>query len=98
MADAELGGAFGLKLDQMAEIIAKPLHRAAVEAGPESRLAHSLAAALGHALVIIGNARDHVNVRVDVIHVILTIVVWAFPRWHRNRGRKPAGCVRPGRR
>src|SRR5262249_26019641 len=98
MANAELGGTFGLELDQMAEIIAKALHRAAIEAGPESRLAHGLAAALGHALVIVGATRNHVNVRIDVVHVILTIVVWAFPKWRRNRGRKPAGCVRRGRR
>src|SRR6266566_4567320 len=72
MADAELGGSFRLHLDEVAEIIAKSFRRTAVEPGPKRRLAHRLTAALGHALVVVGDAGDHVDVRVDVIwHRIL---------------------------
>ena len=67
VADAELGGPFRLDLGEVAEVIAKALGRAAVEAGPEGRLAHRHAAALGHALVVVGDAGDHVDVRVDVV-------------------------------
>src|SRR5262249_46935820 len=36
------------------------------EPGPEGGLADRRAAALGHALVVVGNARDHGDVRGDV--------------------------------
>jgi len=66
--DAELGGAFGLELGQMAEVVAEPFGGAAIETGPERRLANGDAAALSHALIVVGHARDHVDVRVDVVH------------------------------
>src|ERR1700730_17518320 len=66
MADAELGRALGFILREMTEIVAKPLHRAAIEAGPEGRLAQRYAAALGHALIVVGDPRDHMDVRVDI--------------------------------
>src|SRR5262249_46092955 len=65
--DAELGGAFRLVLGQVAEVVAEALDGAAVEAGPVGGLAQGHAAALGHALVGVGDAGDHVNVRVDVV-------------------------------
>src|SRR5438552_18722690 len=66
MADAELGRALRLELREMTEIIAKPLHRAPIETCPEGGFAQRHAAALRHALVVVGNPRDHVDVRVDV--------------------------------
>ena len=66
MADAELGGPLRLDLGEMAEVIAKALGGAAIEPGPEGRLADGDAAALGHAMVVVGDAGDHVDVRVDV--------------------------------
>src|SRR6516165_6013872 len=68
MTDAELGGAFRFEVGQMPEIIVKALSRSAVEAGPESRFAERDTAALGHALIVIRDPRDHVDVRIDVIH------------------------------
>src|SRR5262249_44100750 len=118
MADAELGGTPGLYLDQVPEVIAEALGRAPVEAGPESRLAHRHTATLGHALVVVGDARNHVDVWVDVIHGVSSGVrgrksdrlftgrrlpasvngVAAVPRRVRSSGKRPAGCVPPGRR
>ncbi len=69
MADAELGGPFRLDLGQVAEVVAEAVDGAAVEAGPEGRLADGDAAALGHAVVVVGDAGDHVDVRIDVIHI-----------------------------
>src|SRR5262249_26696459 len=53
---------------EMAEVITEAFRRAAVEAGPERRLAQGDAAAVGHALIVVRDARNHVNVRVDVVH------------------------------
>src|SRR5581483_26186 len=63
--DAELGGALRLELGQVAEVVAEAFGTAAVEAGPEGRLADGHAAAQGHAVVVIRHARDHVDVRVE---------------------------------
>ena len=68
VADAELGGPLRLDLGEVAEVIAEALGGAAIEAGPEGRLADGDAAALGHAVVVVGDAGDHVDVRVDVVH------------------------------
>ena len=54
--DAELRGALRLDLGEMAEVIAEALGAAAVEAGPEGRLADGDAAAVGHAMVVVGDA------------------------------------------
>ena len=61
-------GPLRLELGELAEIIAKAVDAAAVEAGPERRLAHRDAAHLGQRLVVVGDAGDHVDVRIDVIH------------------------------
>src|SRR5581483_7142320 len=53
-------------LDEVAEVIAKAFGRTAIESGPERRLGHRHAAALGHALIVIGYTRDHVNVGVNI--------------------------------
>ena len=64
--DAKLGRPLGLDFDKLPKIIAKSLDAAPIEAGPKSRLAHGDATALRHALIIVGHAGDHVNMRVDV--------------------------------
>ena len=72
MPHAVPAGPLGLELGQLAEVIAKAVDGAAIEAGPEGRLAHGDAAHLGQRLVVVGDARDHVDVRIDVIHGRLT--------------------------
>ena len=57
---------FGLDFGEVAEVIAEALGGAAIEPGPERRLADGDAAALGHAMIVVGDARDHVDVGVDV--------------------------------
>src|SRR5262249_40391898 len=57
-----------LDLGELAEVIAKAINRAAVEAGPKRRLAHRHAAHLGQRPVVVGNPPHHVNMWVDVIH------------------------------
>src|SRR6516164_2546702 len=66
MLDAKLGRPLGLDLGQMSEVVAKPLRTPPVKPRPKRRLRHRHTAALGHALVVVGNAGDHVNVGVDV--------------------------------
>ena len=66
--DAVPGGPLRLELGELAEVVAKAVDAAAVEAGPERRLAHGDAAHLGQRLVVVGGPRDHVDVRVDVVH------------------------------
>jgi len=68
VGDAELGRPLRFDLGQLAEVIVKPVGAGAIEPGPESRLGHRDAAGLGHALVVVGGAADHVNVRIDVGH------------------------------
>src|SRR5262245_39381919 len=53
----------------MAEVIVKPGRAAAIESRPESRLTYRPAARKRHPLIVVGDAGDHVNVGVDVIHV-----------------------------
>src|SRR5262245_5682172 len=53
----------------MAEVIVKPGRAAAIEAGPERRLTHCPTTSKRHPLIVVGDAGDHVNVGVDVIHV-----------------------------
>jgi hypothetical protein len=65
MADMELGGTLGLDLSEVAEVIAEALGGAAVEASPEGGLGDGDAAGVGHALVVVGDAGDHVDVRVE---------------------------------
>ena len=65
VADAEQGGAFRLDFGEVAEVVAEALGGAAVEPGPEGRLADRRAAAQGHAVVVVGGPRDHVDVGVE---------------------------------
>src|SRR5262249_49245263 len=53
VADAELGGAFGLDLGEVAEVVAEAQGAASIEAGPEGGLGDGDAAALGHAVVVV---------------------------------------------
>ena len=95
VADAEQGGALRLDFGEVAEVVAEALGRAAVEAGPEGRLADGDAAALGHAMVVVGDAGDHVDVRVDVVHkghrsqVAVSKLQFSVPRL----GYLPGGIV-----
>ena len=73
VADAELRCTLRLDFGEVAEVIAKALGRAAIEAGPEGRLADRPTAALGHAVVVVGDAGDHVDVGVDVGHGVIGI-------------------------
>src|SRR5581483_8995009 len=57
-----------LELGQVAEVVVEPGGAAAVEPGPEGRLADRGTLGVGHALVVVGGPGDHVDVRVDVLH------------------------------
>ena len=50
------------------KIIAKAVNRASIEPRPESRLADRNATHFGQSFVVVGRPRDHVDVRVDVVH------------------------------
>ena len=68
MLDPVAAGPLRLELGELAEVVAEALDAAAVEPGPERRLAHRHAAHQGQPLVVVGGPRDHVDVRVDVVH------------------------------
>ena len=59
---------FGSNVGELPEVVAKAVDAAAIEAGPKRRLAHGDAAHLGERLVVVGRPRDHVDVRIDVVH------------------------------
>ena len=68
MRQAELGGAFGFVLGELAEVVAKAGGGTAVEARPEGRFANGLAAGHGQREVIVRDAADHVGVGFDEAH------------------------------
>lgn len=68
--DAELGGAGGLVLGELAVVVEEALGGGAIEAGPEGGFAEGFAADLGDGLVVRGGAADHVGVGLDVFHVL----------------------------
>ena len=68
MLDAAPAGALRLELGELPEVVAEAVDAAAIEPGPEGRLADGDAAHAGHALVVVGHAGDHVDVGVDVVH------------------------------
>src|SRR5262249_51195865 len=68
VADAKLSGAFRLNFGQMVKVITEAVSRATIEAGPEGRVAQRPATTLGHALIIVGNPRGHMDVGVNVVH------------------------------
>src|SRR5260370_25449392 len=68
MANAELGGALRFVFGQVAEVVAEPVHGTAVEACPKRRFTDGDATTAGHAVVVVGDAGDHVDVGVEVVH------------------------------
>ena len=62
-------GPLRLERGELPEVVAKAVDAAAVEPGPERRLAHRDAAHLGERLVVVRGPRDHVDVGIDVVHV-----------------------------
>src|SRR5262249_33509686 len=73
VANAELRGPLGFNLSEMSEVVAEAFSRAAIEARPARQLRNRQAAALRHALVVVGDAGDHVNMRIDVVHERLPV-------------------------
>ena len=71
--DAELSSTLGLELGELAEVIPKALDATAIEAGPESRFAHRNAPHSRQRFIVVGRARDHVDVGINVVHSVLAI-------------------------
>ena len=71
MADAELRRAEALPAHQAGEIVEIAAGVGARLAEPERRLDDRDDARRGHALVVVGGARAHVDVRVDESHGLL---------------------------
>ena len=65
---AVLRGAARLELRELPEVVLDAVAAAAVPAGPERRFGDRDAAGQRHLLVVVGRARDHVRVVVDVFH------------------------------
>ena len=68
MREAELGGTLRPVIGELAKVIVKAIHAAAVKAGPERRLGNAGASSSGHLDVVIRRPTDHVAVRFDVTH------------------------------
>ena len=68
MRQSELRGAIRLMLGQLAEVIVEAVGGRTVKAGPERRLANSLATGGDHGPIIVGRPADHVSVGFDVSH------------------------------
>src|SRR6266849_5214737 len=68
MRQTEFGRALRLVLGELREIIEKAGRRTTVEAGPEGRFADGGASGGDHVAVIVGDAADHVGMRLDVTH------------------------------
>ena len=66
--DAVLRGAARLEFGELAEVVLDAVAAAAVPAGPERRLGDRDAAGQRHLLVVVGGARHHVRVMIDVLH------------------------------
>ena len=84
VADAELGGAEALPADQARQIVDVAARLGARLAEPERRLDDGDDAGRGHALVVVGGARAHVDVRVDESHGSLRVIESSVAR-----GREP---------
>ena len=69
MRDAVLRRALRLEVDEPLEVVDERLRARTVVAGPERGLRDGDAAAHRHRAVVVGRARDHVRVQVDVLHV-----------------------------
>lgn len=68
MLNAESACPFRLDLREVAKIVIKAVHRAAIESSPEGRFTDRHAATPGHAVIIVRGSGDHVDVWVDVVH------------------------------
>ncbi len=68
MLNAVLGCPAWLEVGQLPEVIAEALDAAAIEARPKRRFAQGNTAHLGQSFIIVGGARDHVNMRIDEVH------------------------------
>ena len=64
--DAVCAGALGLVLGELAEVVAEPFRPRAIETGPERGLADHHASRKRHPLVVVGRARNHVDMGIDV--------------------------------
>ena len=69
VGDAVLRRALRLEVDEPLEVVDERLRARTVVAGPERGLRDGDAAAHRHRAVVVGGARDHVRVQVDVLHV-----------------------------
>ena len=58
----------GFDIGQLVKVIAKPIDAASIESRPESRFANRDATHFCKRLVVVGRPRNHVDVRVDIVH------------------------------
>ena len=68
MLDSILSRSSRLDIGQLVKVVAKAVHRTAIKSSPEGRFAHSDTPHFGERFVIVGCARNHVDVRIDVVH------------------------------
>src|SRR5688572_14557486 len=68
MLDAVLGGALRLEVRQLAEVVFESVAGAAIPSGPEGGFGTRHTAGERHLLIVVGRARDHVRMMVDVLH------------------------------
>ena len=66
--DVVLRGALRLEVGELPEVVLEAVGVAAIPARPERRLGDGHAARQRHLLIVVGRARHHVRVMIDVLH------------------------------
>jgi hypothetical protein len=70
MLDTELRRPSRFHLDQMSEVIAKAVGGSPVEPCPKRGFGNRHTTAPGHAVIVVRGPADHVDMRIDVVHVM----------------------------
>ena len=95
--DAVLRGALRLELGELAEVVLDAVAGAPVPSRPERRLGDGDAAGQRQLLVVVGRARHHVRVMVDVFHRIPCRGLQLAPVISIDRTRRWRSCGRARR-
>ena len=67
-----------LNIGQLVKVITEPVDGTTIKPRPERRFAHRHATHACQRGVVVGRARDHVDVRIDVVHLRVVSVARDF--------------------
>src|SRR4051794_39264405 len=84
MLNAILPSPLRFHVRKLPKVIAKPLHRAAIEPRPKRRLAQRHTSHPRQRLIVVGDPRHHMNMWVDVVHSCSSVVNCQLQGHHRG--------------